>query len=136
MEAALARVQSLPSDVTGITITGGEPLQQIPALTNFLASVRCVTALSVIAFTGYEWNQVRRLSGIKQLIEQLDVLIAGPYRYSQHVGRDLTGSANQRILFFTNHYSPADFISVPEAEVILSAAGTISLTGIDPMKWG
>jgi anaerobic ribonucleoside-triphosphate reductase activating protein len=135
-EVFIAKVQSLPSDVTGITITGGEPLQQISVLANLLTLVRSLTELSIIVFTGYDWYQVQRLSGTKRLIDQLDVLIAGPYLRSQHVGRALIGSANQRMFFFTDRYSPSDFVTVPQTEVILSAAGTISFTGIDPLKWG
>jgi anaerobic ribonucleoside-triphosphate reductase activating protein len=63
-----------------------------------------------------------------------DVLIAGPYMQSLHVGRGLLGSANQRIHLLSGRYRASDFGGIPVREAIIHRDGTITLTGIQPLR--
>jgi anaerobic ribonucleoside-triphosphate reductase activating protein len=136
IEHALNWVTHLPKDVTGITISGGEPLQQIAPLTAFLTGIRRSTALSIIAFTGFDWAEVQRMPRIQALLESVDVLIAGRYLQAQRVSRALIGSANKTMHFLSTRYTAVDFLDIPEAEITVSADGEISFSGIDPLPWG
>ncbi len=129
------QVQSIESKIEGLTVSGGEPLLQRPALANLLALVRGRTGLSVVVFTGFDWTEIQRMPGISSLLEGVDVLIAGRYRQDQRVAHSLTGSANKTFHFLTPRYSPVDFAEVPVAEVVLSPGGQIQLSGIDPLDW-
>jgi anaerobic ribonucleoside-triphosphate reductase activating protein len=133
---AYSWLASLPPQVQGVTISGGEPLQQIPALTVFLSQVRATTSYSVVVFTGFDWDQVQRLPGSHELLEYIDVLIAGRYLQARRRSHGLIGSDNKTMHFLTGRYTAADFALIPEAEVILSADGEISFSGIDPLNWG
>jgi len=63
-----------------------------------------------------------------------DVLIAGPYVRALHVSRGLLCSANQRIQLLTGRYRASDFAGIPVREAIIHRDGTITLTGIQPLR--
>jgi anaerobic ribonucleoside-triphosphate reductase activating protein len=133
---ALDWASSLPQDVTGITISGGEPLQQIAPLTSFLTGVRQATPLSIIVFTGFDLAEVQLFPGNQALLENIDVLIAGRYMQAQRVSRALVGSANKTMHFLSGRHTVEDFLDIPEAEITVSSNGEISFSGIDPLSWG
>ena len=84
--------------ISGITLTGGEPLCQIPAVTE-LAKAAKIVDLSVWCYTGYAYEKICNNADVKQLLRYIDVLLDGAFIESQ---RDLTlrfrGSRNQRLI--------------------------------------
>ncbi len=122
-------------NIEGITISGGEPLQQRPAVEVLLARIRRETSLSVLLFSGYSWPEIQKMRKIKTLLANVDVLLAGRYDASQRVAEGLTGSANKTIHFLSSRYSIKHLQPVPVAEVILTQTGEIHLTGINPIQW-
>ncbi len=135
IEGVLEQIRARIGKVEGLTISGGEPLLQRAALTELLRRLRMSAPLSIVVFTGFEWQEVQKMPGIANLLDNIDVLIAGRYRQEQRVARSLTGSANKTYHFLTGRYTPADFEAIPTTEVILSPGGEIHLSGIDPLKW-
>jgi anaerobic ribonucleoside-triphosphate reductase activating protein len=140
----LKRVVALGDCVEGITLTGGEPLQQRRGVSTFLQRLRAETSLSVVLFTGYTWEEAARMeagapsqgrSGVggARVLPYVDVLIAGRYDASQRVARSLVGSANQTVHYLTDRYSPADLEAVPPAEAIITSAGELVLSGVNPL---
>lgn len=127
----LARKHSLE----GLTISGGEPLYQHRALENLLAIIRKNSNLSVLVFSGYTLDEIRRIPGSQAFLEKIDVLIAGRYQADQRVASGLIGSANKTIHLLSSRYTISDLEAVPQAEIILSPEGEIILSGIDPLKW-
>lgn len=134
VEALAGRILAVREPVQGITLSGGEPFHQHRALARVLALVREQKDLSVLAFSGYDLEEIRRLRA-GGLLEQIDVLIAGRYQAGRRVAAGLIGSDNKVVHFLTPRYSPADLASVPQAEVIVSPDGEILLSGIDPLTW-
>ena len=124
------------SKVEGITISGGEPLQQLPALIAFLTEIRKKSRLSVLLFSGYDWQEIQSMPKSGILVSLVDVFIAGRYISSQRLARGLMGSGNKTAHFLTNRYSKSDLAAVPEAEVILNQNGEIVFSGINPIHWG
>jgi anaerobic ribonucleoside-triphosphate reductase activating protein len=120
------------NQIEGLTLSGGEPLQQMDAVTALLRRVRKETHLSTLLFTGYDRRQLDDLPGAPAMLECLDVLIAGPYIASRRIARDLRGSENQTVHLLSNRYTLEDLQSVAQAELIISPDGSILKSGIDP----
>src|SRR5262249_23238517 len=117
------RIVALGDGIEGITVSGGEPLQQRGGLLALLQPLRAKTRLSVLVFTGFTGEEVQRMPEAHALLGCLDVLIAGRYDASRHLARNLRGSANKTAHFLTGRYGPADLREVPEAELVITADG-------------
>ncbi|HVN53490.1 MAG TPA: 4Fe-4S single cluster domain-containing protein [Anaerolineaceae bacterium] len=129
------RIQNLSGSLEGITISGGEPLQQRRPLESLLKQVRSSTSLSVILFSGYTWDEINRIPGIHTLLTLVDILIAGRYDSNRRLAQGLIGSANKTVHFLSDRYSWADLSRTAEAEVMIDPGGEIILSGIDPLRW-
>jgi anaerobic ribonucleoside-triphosphate reductase activating protein len=136
VEEIFRRVSSLGSAIEGITVSGGEPLQQLGSMAALLSRVSSETSLSVLLFTGFTWEEVRRMGpGAGELLSCVDVLIAGRYDQTRRLAVGLRGSANKTVHFLTGRYGPEDLEAVPPAEVIVTRDGELATTGIDPVRW-
>jgi anaerobic ribonucleoside-triphosphate reductase activating protein len=120
----------LAQSVDGLTISGGEPFQQLAGIAELARAVR-LAGLTVIVLTGFTSTQVRALMEEQDLKECFDVVLAGPYRTSMHIAASLRGSRNKEYLFFSDVYSEQDFDTVPVAEVLIEVDGTVLVTGIN-----
>ncbi|MBI3951494.1 MAG: radical SAM protein [Acidobacteria bacterium] len=129
------RTLALGDAIEGITISGGEPLQQRRALLGFLRRVRLETSLSILLFTGYSWEEVQWMPDAEALLSCVDVLIQGRYDQTQRLARDLRGSANKAVRLLSGRYTMSDMQSVPPAEVFITAEGEVVMSGIDPVRW-
>jgi anaerobic ribonucleoside-triphosphate reductase activating protein len=117
----------------GVTISGGEPLEQRTALIKFLSLIR-TSNLSVIILTGYTWQEINTFPESEQIIGLSDLIIAGRYEQDNRMASNLLGSTNQTFHFLTARYSLRDFADLPEAEILIRSNGTISITGINPLN--
>lgn len=124
-------VATIPDDVEGITLSGGEPLQQAAGAALLLAAARA-RGLSTLVFSGYTLAEIEQLPDGPAVLAQLDVLIDGRYVASQRLARGLRGSANQRIHLVTSRYTLADVAATPVAEIRIGPTGDVVLTGVDP----
>ncbi len=129
----LKEITSHPSALEGLTISGGEPLQQLAGLLQLLKLVRKETNLSVILFSGFSLSEIDAMPGKDELFSLIDVLVAGRYEHERRIASGLIGSANKASRFFTDRYCESDLCQTPCAEIIIAADGTIVLSGIDPM---
>jgi anaerobic ribonucleoside-triphosphate reductase activating protein len=132
IETLSQQIRVLGDQIEGITVSGGEPLQQMAALIPFLQRVRQETALSVVLFSGYSWNEILNFPEHGGLLAQVDVLLAGRYQQARRVARHMIGSANKTIHFLTSRYTLADLEAVPAAEIIITADGSVIRSGINP----
>lgn len=112
----------------GITVSGGEPFQQTPALLAFLQRLRAETGLSVLLFSGYSRAEIDALPSGREILACADVLIAGRFDRTQPCADGLRTSKNQGTHFLTNRYTPAD-LSPRMIEVILQPGGRTVVTG-------
>lgn len=83
----------------GISITGGEPLEQAEALAAFLKALRSKLSGDVVLFTGHPIESLP--TGSEEVLKYVDTLIAGPFEASLPDTRPLSGSKNQAIQFMT-----------------------------------
>jgi anaerobic ribonucleoside-triphosphate reductase activating protein len=126
-------IAEIPADVEGITLSGGEPLQQPEAAAALLDAARA-RGLSTLAFSGYSEAEIRALAGGPAVLDRLDVLIDGRYVSGERLAMGLRGSTNQRIRLLTARYTLADVEATPVAEVRITRDGTVVLTGVNPLK--
>jgi anaerobic ribonucleoside-triphosphate reductase activating protein len=134
----LARLTSAP-DVEGVTLLGGEPFEQAPALAVLAGAVRAA-GLTVMAFTGHLREELEGPSapeGAADLLRHVDLLVDGPYRRDlPDDRRPWVGSTNQRFHALTPAY--ADLLpglgGLPDRlEVTLGRDGTVLVNGFaDP----
>lgn len=87
------------SGADGISVTGGEPLEQAEPLATFLNALRPKLSGDVVLFTGHPIESLP--SGSEEVLKYVDTLIAGPFEASLPDTRPLSGSKNQTIRFLT-----------------------------------
>ena len=129
------RLVSLQDEIEGITLSGGEPLQQPEPLLALLGRIRQESTLSVLLFSGFTRQEIERQRPAKECLAYVDVLIAGRYESSQHLARGLRGSANQEIYFLSDRYTISDLQGVASTELFITPAGELMISGIDPIGW-
>ena len=118
---------------TGLSLSGGEPLQQAAAAAALLAEARAL-GMSTLAFSGYTIEEIRELPSGPDVLAHLDVLIDGRYVAGDRLATGLRGSANQRIQLLTSCYSLAEVEATPVAEIRIGPTGDVVLTGVNPLK--
>jgi len=126
---------SLAPSLEGLTLSGGEPLQQFDAVLALLTQLRAVTSLPTLVSTGYTWEEVQKMPKVSDLIACVDVLLTGRYDVSLHLGRTLQGSANKRIHLLTHRYTLRDLEEVPDTEIFITSGGEVMASGIDPLRF-
>jgi anaerobic ribonucleoside-triphosphate reductase activating protein len=119
--------------IEGLSLSGGEPLQQPGAARALLDAARGL-GLSTLAFSGYTLDEIRGLPGGPGVLARLDVLIDGRYVARDRLATGLRGSANQRIQLLTARYTLADVEATPVAEIRIGPSGEVVLTGVDPLR--
>jgi anaerobic ribonucleoside-triphosphate reductase activating protein len=117
----------------GLSLSGGEPLQQPEAARVLLDAARAL-GLSTLAFSGYTIDEIRALPGGSEVLARLDVLIDGRYVAPERLATGLRGSANQRIQLLTGRHTRAEVEATPVAEIRIGPTGDVILTGVDPLK--
>ena len=116
--------------IEGITISGGEPLQQPQGLLRLLCTVRRETELTILLFSGYQLSEIERWPFGKALLAELDVLIAGRYQRERHLGMGLRGSSNQTIHLLSERYTLREVEATLVNEIHIQPGGTVLITGI------
>ena len=95
-------------DVDGVTITGGEPLDQYEetlALCKAIIKEKqnigpVATSFSIFLTTGYTLEQMQE-KGFMEILDYLDILCVGPYNKDVQCSGQWKGSSNQEIFFLT-----------------------------------
>lgn len=82
-----------------VTFTGGDPMYQPEGFTELAQAIRQRTNKDIWCYTGFTFEMLVNNPRQRALLEQIDVLVDGPFMKSQ---RDETlhfrGSRNQRII--------------------------------------
>jgi anaerobic ribonucleoside-triphosphate reductase activating protein len=129
----IARELATTQGIEGLSLSGGEPLQQAEAAVALLDAARAL-GLSTLAFSGYTLDEIRALPHGPSVLARLDVLIDGRYIAGDRLATGLRGSANQRIHVLTRRYELADVEATPVAEIRIAKGGDVVLTGVNPLK--
>lgn len=94
------------SDLDGLTISGGEPFLQSTALNLLICQLkRESSSLNYIIYTGYELEELTQEQH-KALINNVDLIISGPYIHELNNNRSLAGSTNQTFHYISDKLIP------------------------------
>nr|WP_302599817.1 anaerobic ribonucleoside-triphosphate reductase activating protein [uncultured Cellulosilyticum sp.] len=88
-------------NVHGVTILGGEPMEQTmdDSLLHLLKRIKQETNHTIWIYSGYTFEQIIEDSKKLALLEQCDVLVDGPFIESlKDICLKFRGSSNQRII--------------------------------------
>lgn len=89
------------TELTGLTISGGEPFLQYKSLLELLRVVKQKRPeMDILVFTGFTIEKLN-WEGAIEILGLIDVLIDGPYIPEMNDGVGLRGSSNQKIHFLT-----------------------------------
>ena len=131
VDEVFCRIVEASSKIEGITISGGEPMEQADALGSLLHRVRFETSLSVVVFSGYTLKQIEKMERGAMLLNHIDALIDGPYIERCRSAQDLKGSSNQRLHLLTDRYHIGDIDDTPTLEMQIDLNGKIHITGVE-----
>ncbi|ALA95533.1 4Fe-4S single cluster domain-containing protein [Leptotrichia sp. oral taxon 212] len=93
-------------ELTGVTLSGGEPFIQFDEVFELIKAIKENTDLDIIIYTGYKLNELIKKYG-NEFCEYIDILIDGEYIEELDHGEELRGSSNQKIHFLSNKYKKA-----------------------------
>ncbi len=82
-----------------VTFTGGDPMYQAEGFTELATSIKERTNKTIWCYTGFLFEEVLRDATQRKLLEQIDVLVDGPFQEDKK-DTDLLfrGSSNQRLI--------------------------------------
>lgn len=128
-------IESYKDKIDGITFLGGEPIEQIEAITEISKAVQEM-GMSVLVFTGYKYSELSGMEEFNELVKYIDILIDGRYEEDkQDFSRPWVGSSNQNYYFFSNRYDESIITSYKnKIEVRIDKDNNISLNGMGNFK--
>jgi len=130
-------------EIEGVTFSGGEPMQQAPALHELIGTLRQeLPDLSFGMYSGYSsrelesgryWTRSEISEKAKQYLwnalkSQLDFAVLGRYVASRRTALPLRTSPNQELRLFTDRYKICEFRPL-EVEVHIQPEGLVQITG-------
>ena len=117
------------SDV-GLTLLGGEPLDQAPAVLKLIENCH-TSGFDVMLYTGYELEELSKVQ--KQCAERSDIVIHGRYvddlRSENLLWR---GSTNQEILINNQKYRGLGLEERRQMEIHIDELGQVRVIGYPP----
>ncbi len=132
IEHLLSQILANPRN-EGVTFSGGEPFWQAPALAQ-LAQQAKAQGLNVMSFTGFTLEELQRADappGAQALLDELDILVDGPYVESLavHTPDSLVSSRNQRVHVFNPTFHDRLNWASDQMEVHIFKDGSRLITG-------
>lgn len=113
------------SEIDGVTITGGEPLDQFKPV---LELCRVLRPVSIFLTTGYTMARIRQREQ-DQILSYVDIICTGPFDQSKVCSGEYKGSSNQEIRALTKRGREQLLWPVVSKEVIVSPDGGAIETG-------
>lgn len=123
LSAVLDLIEKRAPDIEGVSFSGGEPTDQAAVAARIAAYARSL-GLSVVVYTGRTLLDCRKHEEACLLLEQCDVLVAGPYRELPGRASGSIGSAAQTVHFLTPRYCAADLSDLPDVEVLVRGSAS------------
>jgi len=119
--------------ITGLTFSGGEPMEQAAGLAALARLARQKKDFDLICFTGYRYDRLLKdppNTGVPELLAEVDVLIDGPFIQSLNDSVGLRGSSNQRVIHLTSRLKEYDLESNTRKVEIRVTDGELRFIGV------
>lgn len=132
----LATLQDWLPLCDGITISGGEPFDQVEALLDLLQNLRNQFNHDILVYTGYDYEHIAPL--VKPFTNYIDALITGRYEAALPATLPLRGSDNQQLHLLSPlgkaAFSNVNIATLPQKslDLMFDPDGTVWLAGIPP----
>jgi anaerobic ribonucleoside-triphosphate reductase activating protein len=85
---------------TGLTLTGGEPLDQLEAILDLVS--RVFEYKNIFLCSGYTFDHIRNHSEKKKILNFVDILCTGPFELQKVCQSEWKGSSNQEVIYLTD----------------------------------
>ncbi len=130
-----------PGKVEGVTVLGGEPIDQAQAVSKFFSWAQS-HGLSTMLYTGHVYEELQKKSSeiFNELFSRTDILVDGPFKEREYDNKLIwRGSGNQRILCLSNRYNNDEIEAAIKAQgksysILVTADGKISVSGLQSRK--
>jgi anaerobic ribonucleoside-triphosphate reductase activating protein len=127
-----AKILSNPRN-EGVTFSGGEPFWQASELANLAQKLKAA-GLSVMSFSGFTLQELQAKNapaGAEQLLEELDILIDGPFVESLAINSpdSPVSSRNQRVHVFNPAFQDKISWASDQIEIHIFKDGSRLVTG-------
>jgi anaerobic ribonucleoside-triphosphate reductase activating protein len=114
----------------GLTLLGGEPLDQAPAVLELIENCH-TSGFDVMLYTGYELEELSKVQ--KQCVEQSDIVIHGRYVEDLRSENLLwRGSTNQDNLINSQKYHDLELEERRQMEIHIDELGQVKVIGYPP----
>lgn len=130
----VVRYYSEKYEVDGITISGGEPFDQAD-LTHLLSALAHYGHGDVLLYTGY---YIDELKAYTEALENVSVLIDGPYVDELNDNMPLRGSSNQNVYVLKQEYAERymEYLQKPRCFDVDVENGIMTVIGLLPASEG
>ena len=115
-------------DIDGVTLTGGDPLEQDDILKLLMLLYSKNFKKGIILYTGYTLDEINNSSLLRHCLNYIDVLIDGKFEQNLKIDSSIRGSSNQNIIYFSSKVKPEELLFDHEVEVFLEH-DSLGLTG-------
>ncbi|WP_413693100.1 4Fe-4S single cluster domain-containing protein [Psychromonas sp. KJ10-2] len=122
------------TDISGVTILGGEPLEQCENVLWLLNKLQS-TKFDCMLYSGYSYSEILGNALFSQVLKLVDIMVTGRFELSlRDVNLRWRGSTNQEVLFFTDKYKAEDYEECNEVEIHIGEFGEIDILGYPSVK--
>jgi len=123
--------------VSGFTLSGGEPMMQAGPLAVMVRAARRQRDITIICYSGFTRGELAESPpspGVADLLDQVDVLIDGPYLAAANDDLGLRGSSNQTVHHLTGRLADAGdaFVQRPRTAEVRVRDTSVLLVGVPP----
>lgn len=125
-------------NITGLTVSGGEPFMQPSALNDVLEFALSNGITDTLVFSGYTLDELLAMDNpdVRSALEKISVLVDGRYVESLDIGQRLQGSTNQKMHIFDERLNDvyAEYSAQGRKVQVAYAEGGVHLAGLMPKK--
>ncbi len=110
----------LADDFADVTFSGGDPMFQAEGFTELAKEIRRKSNKTIWCFTGFTFEALMKNPKQRALLQELDVLVDGPFIKSLH-DEDIPfrGSTNQRLIDVPASLAAGKAIMLPTTVVMI-----------------
>lgn len=126
-------------DITGVTISGGEPFLQSSKIVKFINLLNSKRKdMNYIIYSGYKYKELLEKKDCRELLNSIDLLIDGEYIHSLNNNTPLIGSSNQGVFILSDkgEILAEDMLKVRarELEIVTTNTNEVFIVGIPPKE--